>query len=308
MSVDSTATPAAAAAGDGAAGNGTVRSYHGLPILKEPAWTWEVPWYLLAGGTAGAGSLAAALAEASGRAELARRTRLVVAGATVASPVLLISDLGRPSRFLNMLRVFKPTSAMSMGSWLLATFGGVTTGAVALEQLGWLPRLRTGLSLSSAVLGAPLATYTAVLLSDSSNPAWHGARDVLPFVFAASSAASAGAVMSAVGPGEQTVPARRLAAAAGAVELAAVKVMHRRLGSVGRVYREGGAGRFDKAAMMCTAAGGALLALGGRARAARLAGAGLVLAGAACTRWSVFTAGFQAARDPEHVVAPQRAR
>lgn len=289
-----------------ASGDGQVRSYYGQPIVKEPAWTWEVPWYLLAGGVAGGSSLAAVLADAAGYGELARRTRLAAAAAAAVSPPLLISDLGRPSRFLNMLRVFKPTSAMSMGSWILAAFGTLATSAAALEELDRLPRLRVGLSSSAAALGVPLATYTAVLLSDSSNPAWHGARTTLPFVFAASSAASTGAVMSAVGPGSQTAPARRLAIAGGAAELAAATVMHRRLGSVGRVYDEGAASTFDKAATVCTAAGAGLLALGGRRRVARWAGAGLMVAGAACTRWSVFKAGFQAARDPEHVVRQQR--
>lgn len=283
-----------------------VRSYYGLPIVKEPAWTWEVPWYLLAGGLAGGSALGAVLADAAGHTEMARRTRLVAAGAAALSPPLLISDLGRPSRFLNMLRAFKPTSAMSMGSWLLAAFAPAAITAAGLDRAGRLPALRTTASGVAAGLGPPLATYTAVLMSDSSNPAWHGARHTLPFVFAASAAASTGAAMSLVGPASQTVPARRLAVAGGLVELAAAQAMRHRLGSVGRVYEEEGAGRFDTAAKVCTAAGAALVALGGRRRLPRVVGAGLLLAGAACTRWSVFEAGFQAARDPEHVVRPQR--
>lgn len=285
---------------------GRVRSYYGQPIVKEPAWTWEVPWYLFAGGLAGGSSLAAVLAELAGAADLARRTRLVSAGSAAVSPVLLISDLGRPRRFLNMLRVLKPTSAMSMGSWILASFSTAITGAVALDQLDRLPWLRAGVSQAGAALGVPLATYTAVLLSDSSNPAWHGARHTLPFVFAASAAASTGAAMTLVGPAEQTGPARRLAAAGGAAELVAAEAMRRRLGSVGRVYHHGAAGRFHAAATTCTVAGSALLATSGHRRALRWAGAGLTLAGAVCTRWSVFKAGFQAARDPVHVVRQQR--
>lgn len=286
--------------------NAPVRSYYGQPIVKEPAWTWEVPWYLFAGGLAGASSLGAVLADLTGHAELARRTRLVAAGGAAVSPVLLVSDLGRPRRFLNMLRVFKPTSAMSVGSWILASFGAATTGAAVLDTLDRLPRCRTGVSQAAAALGVPLATYTAVLLSDSANPAWHGARDTLPFVFAASAAASSGAAMTLVGPADQTVPARRLAVAGGAAELVAAAAMRRRLGSVGRVYHEGAAGRFHTAATACTVAGTALLGLGGRQRTARWAGAALTLAGALCVRWSVFKAGFQAARDPAHVVRQQR--
>ncbi len=283
-----------------------VRSYYGQPIVKEPAWTWQVPWYLFAGGLAGGTSLAAVLAELAGHAEHARRTRLVAAGAAAVSPVLLVSDLGRPRRFLNMLRVVKPTSAMSVGSWILTSFGVAATGAAALDAIDRLPRLRRGVSQAAAALGVPLATYTAVLLSDSANPAWHGARDTLPFVFAAGAAASSGAAMTLAGPADQTVPARRLAIAGGAAELVATATMRRRLGSVGRVYHEGAAGRFDTAATACTIAGTVVLGLAGRRRAARWAGAGVTLAGAMCTRWSVFKAGFQAARDPAHVVRQQR--
>jgi hypothetical protein len=294
------------AGGDGARHWDQPRSYYGQPIVKEPAWTWQVPWYLFAGGLAGGASLAAAVAEATGRGELARRTRGVAAGAATASPALLISDLGRPRRFVNMLRVFKPTSAMSMGSWLLAAFGPAATGAAALDGLGWLPTARRGLSAGAAVLGVPLTTYTAVLLSDSANPAWHGARNTLPAVFASSAAASAGGAMTLVGPAAQTAPARRLAAAAAAGEVVAFEVMRHRLGSPAAVFRAGRAGWWRRAATGSSLAGAAVLAAAGRGRAGRLAGAGLALTGAVATRWAVFTAGVAAAREPEHVVRQQR--
>src|SRR5204862_3440317 len=98
-------------------------SYYGRPILKEPVWTPEIPIYFFAGGMAGAAAAAAWLAEIRGNDDLARRAWLVALGGATASPALLISDLGRPARFLNMLRMFKVTSPMSVGSWILAGAG-----------------------------------------------------------------------------------------------------------------------------------------------------------------------------------------
>src|SRR5581483_8123899 len=98
--------------------------YYGLPVLKAPVWTWEIPLYFFVGGTAGAAAVLAAAYAMFGQAPLvARRARWIALAGGLLSPVLLISDLGRPERFLNMLRVFKWRSPMSMGSWILAVFG-----------------------------------------------------------------------------------------------------------------------------------------------------------------------------------------
>lgn len=306
--------PAAAPARSApAAATDDVRTYYGTPVVKEPEWTWEVPWYLFAGGLGGASSVMAAAARRVGNDALADRAVLVAAGAAVASPVLLIADLGRPRRFLNMLRVFKPTSAMSVGSWILALYGGLASGAGALRVLGWFPGLQRALEGAAAAFGPPMATYTAVLVADTSIPAWHEARGELPFTFAASAAASAGAAGSLLVAPDDAAPARRLAVAAAAAELGATRLMRRRLGALGEVYEEGPAGALGKAAEVCTAAGGALVAAGGGARRgvrrwAGLAGAGLLLAGGICLRWAVYKAGFQSAADPRHVVRPQRER
>ena len=196
-------------------------SYYGRPILKPPAWQQpDVPLYLFLGGTAGACASMGALAEPAGHPALARATRLVAAGAASASVVALVHDLGRPARFLNMLRVFKPTSPLSVGSWILAPFSGLTAVTAALEVTGRWPGLRRLTGAAAGLLGPAMCTYTAVLLADTANPAWHEARDVLPVLFAGSAVTSgAGAAMLAA-PGAAG-PARRLGLAGAAAELAA---------------------------------------------------------------------------------------
>ena len=152
-------------------------SYYGQPILKEPVWKPQIPLYLFTGGLAGASSVLHGYASAGGNHRLARSALLVGAAAEVVSPVLLVSDLGRPERFLNMLRVFKVTSPMSVGSWILFVSGGATTTAAALELSGSLRRLRRSAVAVSFLSGAPLATYTGALLANTANPAWSEGRD-----------------------------------------------------------------------------------------------------------------------------------
>lgn len=292
---------------------GEFRSYYGQPVVKEPEWTWEVPWYLFAGGLAGASSGLGLGARLTGRAVLAQRAGLVAAAGAVASPALLIADLGRPARFINMLRVFKPTSAMNVGSWILALYGPAAAGAGLLGTVGRLPRLRGTLEKTAAALGLPMATYTAVLVADSSIPVWHDARRDLPFLFAGSAAMTAGAAATLLSPAEEAGPARRLALAGAVSELAAGELMQRRLGETGEVYEQGDTGRWETAAKACTTAGAGLLALGGgrtsgRRRVAALAGSALLLAGGLAQRWAVYRAGFASARDPKYTVKPQRER
>jgi Polysulphide reductase, NrfD len=288
---------------------GELDSYYGRPILKEPVWKPEIPFYFFTGGLAGASSVLSLAARAAGNRRLARRALWIGFGAEVVSPALLVSDLGRPERFLNMLRVFKVTSPMSVGSWVLVGSGAATTAEAACELFGVLPRLRLVPAAASALLGPPLATYTATLVSDTAIPVWHEARRELPFVFAASAAASAGAAAAMVVPPREAGPARRLAVAGALAENTVFTLMEKRLGFVGEPYKQGAAGRLSTAAKGATLAGAWLLGRRARrSRAAGVAGGALVLAGETALRWSVFRAGFQSARDPKYVVQPQRAR
>lgn len=299
-----------------------VRTYYGRPVVKEPAWTWEVPWYLFFGGAAGVSAVLAAAARLVGNQRLADAARLLAAGGAAVSPPLLIADLGRPQRFHHMLRVFKPTSAMSVGSWILAAFSTAATSAGALTLLGRFPRLRALADAAAAVFGVPMATYTGALVADTSIPAWHEARRELPLLFGSSAAASAGAAAVLATPPAHAGPARRLAVGGAVVELAVDRAMRRRLrgshgatgspapgGDLAASYEEGDAGRWHTAAVALTGAGAGALALGG-ARRPRLgaAGAALLLAGGVAQRWAVYRAGFRSAADPAQTVAPQRAR
>jgi formate-dependent nitrite reductase membrane component NrfD len=162
----------------------------------------------------------------------------------------------------------------------------------------------------SALLGLPLATYTAVLIGATSIPVWHEARRELPLVFAASSAASAGAGAAILTSMEDAGPARRLAVGGALLEIGAVQAMKRRLGRfLAEPYEQEEAGRYDKLAKTLSGLGAAMTAIAGRKRrSAAVAGGALILAGAACERWSIFRAGFQSARDPKYTVMPQRER
>ena len=147
-------------------------SYYGRPVLKAPVWTWEVPTYFFFGGMAGAAAPLAYAAELAGNKPQARRAALVSFVGLAVSPPLLIRDLGRPARFWRMLRVFKPTSPMSIGTWLVTAFGAATSAGLIF------PKARP----VAAVTGPLVSTYTAVLIAQTSVPVWHEARRTLPWV------------------------------------------------------------------------------------------------------------------------------
>jgi hypothetical protein len=284
------------------------RSYYGQPIIKEPVWTWEVPWYFFVGGLAGGSATLGLGARLAGHDRLASNAMATAAVAGTLGVPLLISDLGRPERFHHMLRMFKVTSPLSVGSWVLAVLGPSAVNAALTERFGIFPRLGRAAEVVAGLAGPWLATYTGVLVADTAVPVWHEAGTELPFVFAGSAAASAGAAALILTP-EDAGPGRRLAVTGALLELGAVQVMERRLGELGEPYHEGPAGRFARAAKVCTTVGAGLVtAAGGRRRGPALAGAALMLAGSVCERWAVYKAGFQSARDPKYIVKPQRAR
>lgn len=282
-------------------------SYYGRPILKAPVWKPLIPLYFFCGGLAGASSTLALAASRAGNDRLARSARLASMAGAAASGPLLVADLGRPARFLNMLRVMKPTSPMSMGTWLFSAFAPAAMVAGATEVTGRAPLLGRWGGTAAGLLGPAMTTYTAVLVSDTAIPAWHDGHRQLPFVFAGSSAASAGGVAMMLTPAAAAGPARRLAVGGALVELAASRAMEERLGAAGEPYRTGTAGRLARAARAATTAG-ALLTLAGRRRAAAVPAGALLAAGSLCTRLAVFRAGFESAADPAATVGPQRHR
>jgi hypothetical protein len=285
-----------------------LRSYYGRPVLKPPVWAPEIPVYFFTGGVAGASAGLAFAAGLRGNDVLARNAWLNAAVAVGVSPALLLSDLGRPARFLNMLRLFKVTSPMSVGSWVLTGSGLTTTiaAADAWTDLVPAPVARPARTLAAA-LGLPLATYTAALVANTAVPVWHEARRSLPFVFAAGAATSASAAALLTTPPEAAAPARRLAVGGAVAGIAATELMTRRLGPLGAPYKAGAAKWLKRAALGLTAAGaGTVAGLGARSRPAAMAGGALLLGGALCERWSVFRAGFQSAADPDATLGPQR--
>jgi formate-dependent nitrite reductase membrane component NrfD len=284
-------------------------SYYGRPIVKPHVWKPYIGWYFFAGGLAGGSSVLGLAAGARGNRVLARNCSLLALAGIGVSPALLIADLGRPGRFLNMLRVLKPTSPMSVGTWVLTGSGAASTAVAACDVLDVLPGVRRLAAVTSALLAPALCTYTAVLVADTSVPIWHEARRELPFVFASSAAASAGAAATLVTSCEHAGPARRLTILGTALGLTASALMERRLGPLAEPYHRERAGRLDKAAKSLHGTGAGLVALAGsrRSRASRL-GAALVLAGSACERLSILEAGRQSAADPAFTVVPQQRR
>jgi formate-dependent nitrite reductase membrane component NrfD len=185
-------------------------SYYDLPLLKKPVWTWEVPAYFFVGGAAGAAAVLGVAARIGGDDEkLVRDARWIAAiGATVSGP-LLVADLGRPERFLNMLRVFKPQSPMSVGAWTLAVFGASSTAALILPG----KTLRDLAATVSAATGLVMSTYTGVLLGATALPAWNEHARTLPVHFGASALNSAVALLELRGHRSDALNALGLGAA-----------------------------------------------------------------------------------------------
>jgi len=181
--------------------------YYGIPLLKRPSWTWEIPLYFFVGGAAGASAVVGAIANYTGAdRRLVRDARWIAAAGSVISPALLISDLGRPSRFLNMLRVFKAQSPMSVGVWTLLGFSG---GSVAAAFAGSL-RERYGESLpirilenageaASLLFGLPFSNYTGVLIGATAIPAWNENAGELPMHFGMSGLAASVGLLELMG-------------------------------------------------------------------------------------------------------------
>ena len=284
-------------------------SYYGRPMIKEPVWKPEIPLYFFAGGLAGSSASLSLGARLTGNGLLARRSLYVAAAAVSASPALLIKDLGRPARFYNMLRVFKVTSPMSVGTWILSAEGAATGIAAACELFGVMPRLKLATQTLAGLLGPPMSTYTGALVSQSVVPVWHEARREMPFAFAGGAAASAGAAAAILTPPAAAGPARRLAILGGIGEFAAVEVMKRRLRRfVAEPYEKGEGGRYAKLSTATSLAGTALMALAGRRRAGAVAAGALLLAGALCDRFAVVHAGKASAADPHYTSIPQKER
>lgn len=295
-------------------------SYYGKPILNQPVWeSPNIPGYLFLGGLAGGASLLAAGADLTGREALGRVSKAGAFAAGGISLVALVDHLGRRTRFLHMLRVFKVTSPMSVGSWLLAGYVPATGVAALTALTGRLPRVGAAATAGAALLGPAVASYTAALISDTAVPAWHDGYPEMPFVFVGSGAMAAGGLglltaLSGETAARQIAPARNLAVLGAAMEAAAFRRMERRIGMVAEPYSQGCGGRYVKIGKALAAAGvaGALFGhqalLGRRGRAAAALSGAALIAASATTRWGIYHAGMASAADPKYTVVPQRQR
>jgi formate-dependent nitrite reductase membrane component NrfD len=284
------------------------RSYYGKPILNEPTWEpLDIAGYLFLGGLAGASSVLAAGAELTGRPALARVGKGGALVAISGSLVALVHDLGRPSRFLNMLRVFKPSSPMSVGSWILSAYGPPAGVAGLTALTGRFPGIGRVATVTAGLVGPAVAAYTGVLISDTAVPTWHAGYRELPFVFVGSAASAAGGLGMIGAPVAEAGPARRTAMLGAALEVVVTKRMERRMGMVAEPLRTGTAGQLMRAAEILTVTGAVVGGvLGRRSRTAAVLGGLASLAGSACTRFGIFHAGVASARDPRYTVVPQR--
>jgi formate-dependent nitrite reductase membrane component NrfD len=297
-------------------------SYYGRPVVKPAPWGHDIAEYLFLGGVAGGSAVLGAGAQLTGRATLRRNCRLAALVSISLGAVALVRDLGRPERFLNMLRVIKFTSPMSLGSWILSAFSaGAGVAAIAevdrmtgerlpLGPLRRVLRIVEGpAGLEAATFGPLLAVYTAVLLADTSTPTWNEARDELPFVFVSSaSLASAGLAMVTT-PVAEAAPARKLAMIGVVGDLVATRVMHRRMDPVAaEPLHEGRSGTMLRLSEALAVAGGIGTLLGGRRRPVAAAAGLALMAASALTRFGVFEAGIHSAKDPRYTIEPQKRR
>ena len=224
------------------------KGYYELPVLKEPSWTWEIPLYFFVGGAAGTAAVIASIAEWTGASpKLVRDARRISLAGAMLSPVLLISDLGRPSRFLAMLRVFKPQSPMSLGVWILMGFSAGTAAANAGEWLrdrsqfpGIGQFLEKAGDFGALAFGLPFASYTGVLIGATVIPAWNANASVLPGHFLASGLGASVGLLELIG--HSTPALQWLGMGAAAAETAVGARIEMRKHPADAPLRRGGSG------------------------------------------------------------------
>jgi formate-dependent nitrite reductase membrane component NrfD len=290
-------------------------TYYERSVVKEPTWIWTVPAYFFVGGAAGAAAVLAGVAravDADGHRALVRNGRRLAAAGTALGSVLLIVDLGRPERFLNMLRVFRASSPMSVGSWLLAGCGTASGIAAALEPFdGGLAAVGDVAGLASAVTGPPLAVYTAVLVSNTAVPLWRAVRRSLPALFGASACSSAASILQLLVTSDRDRRVLRAFAATGlAAEIGAAAWLDREASAIERVgapLREGSSGALWRASKGAAVLGLVATLIGDRSTSSRWVGAILAIGSSLAMRVAIWRGGRASARDPRATFDQSRA-
>ncbi|HXS93601.1 MAG TPA: NrfD/PsrC family molybdoenzyme membrane anchor subunit [Candidatus Limnocylindrales bacterium] len=291
-------------------------TYYDRPMLKQSVWSVDIPIYYFLGGAAGAAmTLGAAVQLACRDCQELREFSSVchwtgVIGST-AGAAFLIHDLGRPSRFINMMRVFRPTSPMNMGSWILAAAApaSIATG-LFINRGGFLGRVGELCGYISGVFGTMLAGYTGVLVSNTAIPAWIAGRKWMPVLFISSGAASAASVLDLF---YESPMAQRITlmygTAARAMEIAAAHQVERAAAEVERVaepFRRGGTAVLWKGAEVLTAASLVVSLLPAQSRRTRQVAGVLGLLGSFTMRFAVHYVSNASARDARASFRQQR--
>ncbi len=292
----------------------TSPSYYGYPMLKQPAWIWSIPTYFYVGGMAGVTGTLSAAAQVfapDSMPSLIAHGRWIATFGGAVSAGLLIHDLGRPKRFLYMLRVFRPTSPMSMGSWILSLFSTCMGGAAVLPLGPRLFRpLAYPLGLLGGVLGLGLSGYTGVLISQTAVPLWQESYRIMPVMFLASGTAAAAAFLQFFRFNRQEDEAiERFGLIGKFTELASAIVLEReasQVARVGRPLKTGLSGFLWQTAKVLTAAGIILSLSPGSGRGKRIISGILGTAGSLFLRFGIFFAGKASARDPRASFEQQR--
>ncbi len=309
--------------------NGAEHSYYDISMLKAPVWGWEIATYFYLGGISAGAYL---IAHAALRADSRRFSDVGRAGSYLSfltllpCPPLLIHDLGDPARFYHMLRIWKPSSPMNLGTWTLTAYSGAVTADVVKQYLNDHTRLDTGvvatlqklmnngtLLLLRDAAGAPLALlvagYTGALLSCTANPLWCRNPWLSP-MFTSSAIATGAEALSltldltpssdAPSPSSQKV-LHRIATAAHAVEGIAMAGFMHHAGEKAQALRSGKQAAILKLSIGATVAAEALKALptSNRMRKPiRMLASLLGLGGAFGLRWAMVHAGHDAAANP----------
>jgi formate-dependent nitrite reductase membrane component NrfD len=278
-------------------------------MMKAPVWTWEVPLYFWTGGMASGAAFVALACDLAGDPGSARVSRLVSLGALAASPPLLVLDLGRPERFLHMLRIFKTRSPMSMGAWALTVFGNLAAGAVGADLLGKRTAARV-LGAANALVGGYLGSYTGVLLASTAVPLWARSRLFLgPIFICTATATGASACRLAISASGRPydhptiVALGQVQAGAMGAELALSIINERHLGRLGEPLAKS---KWMKAAKWLVRGGLALQA--GRRASLSHAASLTYLAAGLLFRYAWVKAGPVSARDDRAVAEMARAR
>jgi hypothetical protein len=286
--------------------------YYGQPVVRPPVWTWEIPIYFFVGGLGGMSAVIALGALLFHHFDVVRAAMCVAAIASVLSPILLILDLGRPRLFINMLRVFKPQSAMSMGVWILVAFGMcVLPGLIVLELqifhafdgvVDQILILTAGILIfASAIFGMLLATYTGVLIGATVIPAWFLHRKLLPIHFGTAGLGSAAALLELLG--HRIAPLNAIGLFAAAVEtVLLIWLSIDKHGAADRAIHEHGSGWLIRIGEVFTGPFPLVLRFFGVIPLAAIS----FLLGALVSRFGWLAVGRISGRDPEAVFASQK--